>query len=110
MEEYLIDRETLGKFVDELIKKKALPVDNVEELNQLREKSIRELDDKIGRNLFGKLNREQNAEINELFDKNEESPEVFKDFFQRAGIDVENVITESVQEFAKDFLGGESDE
>ena len=32
MQDYLLDRETLGQFVDELMKKRPLPVDNAEEI------------------------------------------------------------------------------
>ena len=103
-----MDRETLGKFVDELIKQKALPVDNTDELNKLREDSIRALDEKIGMSLFGRLNREQGEEINRLLDQNEEDPDVFRKFFESAGIDTETVIKDTMQEFGEEFLGGQN--
>ena len=108
MEDLLLDRETLGKFVDELIKQKALPVDNTEELNKMREDSIKSLDDKIGMAIFGRLNEEQNEEINQLLDQNEEDPDVFRRFFESAGIDTEKVIKDTMQEFGNEFLGGQN--
>lgn len=108
MEEYLMDRETLGKFVDELIKKKALPVNNPAELNDLREKAMRSLDDKIGIAIFGRLTEEQNTEINQLMDSGTEDPNVFNDFFKKSGINIEQIMTDTMQGFAKEFLGGQN--
>ena len=55
MDDYLIGRETLGRFIDELFKKKPLQVDNPEELNKLREAKMREVDDDITEALFGRI-------------------------------------------------------
>jgi len=104
MDNLLIDRETLGKFVDELIKQKPLAVDNAEQLNSLREEAIKNLDDKIGMAVFSQLNEEQNKEINQLFDRGEESEEVFKNFFDRAGINLETTIARAIREFSDEFL------
>ena len=108
MEEYLLDRETLGKFVDELIKKKALPVDNAEELEQLREKSMKELDDKISKAIFSGLSDEQKEELEQMFDRDEQDPEAFNKFFKREGIDIEKIMSDTMQEFGTEFLGGEN--
>ena len=109
MDNYLIDRETLGQFVDELIKKKALPVDDAAELEALREKEMKALDDKIINEVFGRFNDEQTAELNQLLDRGEESPEPFEELFKKANIDVEKIIEQTIQDFAADFLGGEDD-
>ncbi len=109
MDNYLIDRETLGQFVDELIKKKALPVDDTAELEALREREMKTLDDKVIDAIFGNLNDEQAAEMNQLLDKNEESPEVFENFFKNAGINLEQTITKTMQDFATHFLGGDNE-
>ena len=104
MDNLLIDRETLARVIDGLIKQKPLAVDNAEELNALREEAIKKLDDKIGISIFSQLNEEQNREINQLFDRSEESEEVFKDFFDKAGIDIEATITRAISEFSDEFL------
>lgn len=109
MDDYLIDRETLGQFVDELIKKKALPVDSAEELNNLREESINALDKKIGIAIFTSLSDEQLDEYNAILDRDEESAEVFEDFFNKSGLDLEKIITDSMQSYAKEFLGGQNE-
>lgn len=109
MDNYLMDRQTLGQFIDELIKKKALPVDDTAELEALREKEMKALDDKVIDAIFGRLSDEQDAELNQLLDKGEESPEAFEEFFQNAGIDVEEIISQTMQDFAADFLGGENE-
>lgn len=108
MDNYLIDRETLGKFVDELIKKKALPVNNPEELNVLREKSINDLDERIGVAIFSKLSKAQYDELNQLLDNEQSTEETFEAFFNRANINIENTITETVQAFGAEFLGGQN--
>ena len=102
-----MDRETLGKFVDELIKKKALPVDSAEELNKLREDTIHSLDDKISLAIFGNLTPEQNTEINQLMDSGTENPDDFNTFFEKSGINVQQIITDTMEEFTKEFLGGQ---
>ena len=110
MNDYLIDRETLGKFVDELIKNKALPVDSAEELNDLREANIKALDDKIGLAIFGSLTDEQYAEFEQLLDRDDGNPEVYQDFFNSIGLDVQDIITKAMQEFQNEFLGGQNAE
>ncbi len=105
MDDYLVDREALGEFIDELIKKKSLPVNTAEELTNYREEQIKALDDRIGMAVFGRLTEDQNREINELFDRGESDPEVFEDFFNRAGIDVEKILADTMEDFSKEFLG-----
>lgn len=106
MDNYLIDRDTLGQFVDELMKKKPLPANTPEELNALREKKIKDLDDQIGVAIFGSLDSKQLEELNQILDRNEESPDVFQNFFQAVNIDLEKTITSVMQKFSADFLGG----
>lgn len=108
MDDYLIDRETLGKFVDELFKNKTLPVDNVEELNAQREAAIKALDEKIGVSIFSKLTQEQNAELNQLLDQDNTTAEDYAAFFNRIGLDVEQITKDAAEEFARDFLGGQN--
>lgn len=106
MDNYLIDRETLGKFVDELIKKKALPVNTPEELNNLREESIKSLDDKIGLAIFGSLTDEQNTEFNQLLDRADAEESDFENFFNKIGLDVEQKVTDTMNSFGEEFLAG----
>ncbi len=107
----LIDRETLGQFVDELIKKQPLSVNNTEDLNNLREKSITALDDKISIAIFSQLHKEQNTEFNQMLDQTEEpSEEEYKEFFKKSGIDLEQTIADAMQDYATEFLGGQNAE
>lgn len=105
MENYLIERETLAEFVDSLIARKTQPIEN---LDALREENIRKLDDSIGQAVFGNLTEGQLAELNAMLDRNEDNDQTFQDFFNRAGINLEKVITETMQNFGKEFLGGEN--
>ncbi len=106
MDNYLIDRGTLEKFVDELIKKRNLPVNTAEEINAFREDLIKKLDDKISLAIFGSLNKEQLAEVNQLIDSEDSSEDTFRNFFEGAGVDVEKVITDTAQTFSEEYLGG----
>lgn len=109
MDDYLIGRETLGRFVDELFKMKPLQVNNPEELNKLRETKMREVDDSVMEALFGKLDESQMAEFEQLLDKDEQSEEVFKSFFNKVGIDPQKTITEVMQAYSQAFLGGKNE-
>lgn len=106
MDNYLIDRETLSQFVDELIKKKPLPVNTAEELANLREEQIKSLDDQIGDAVFGRFTDEQSREFNQMLDRNEEDPEAFEEFFNRIGLDVEKIIYDTMESFGRKFLEG----
>ena len=108
MDNYLIDRGTLGKFIDELIKKKPLPVDDVDELNKLREENIKLLDDEIGKAILAALSEEQREEFDQLLDSSEDSEDMFNEFFKKYDINLEKIITETMQTFGANFLGGEN--
>lgn len=108
MDNYLLDYETLGGFVDELMKAKPMPAQNAEELNVLREQNIKKLDDKVTTAVFGSLNDEQLRQMNELLDRDDSTPDTYASFFTNAGIDMENIIVNAIQEFRTEFLGGEA--
>lgn len=108
MDNYLIDRETLGEFIDELIKKKPLPVDSAEDLAKFREEKIKELDDRISMAVFGGLSEEKLDEVDKLLDNEDAGPEVFDEFFKGAGVDLDQVIKDTMQTFMNEFLGGEN--
>ena len=109
MDNYLLDRETLGKFVDELMKQKTLDVNSPEELDALREKSMQELDDKVSAAVFGRLDSEQLKQINVLLDQEETSSEEFQKFFEDNNVDIEKIMEETFLAYAKEFLGGKDE-
>ncbi len=108
MDNYLTDQEILGQFIDELMKQKSLDTNSPEELNSIREKAIKKLDDKIGMAIFGGLTTPQLQEFNQILDRNEESPEVFQAFFKNAGVDLKKTIGDAMTAFGKEFLGGQN--
>ncbi|MDO4746977.1 MAG: hypothetical protein Q4A70_01360 [Candidatus Saccharibacteria bacterium] len=108
MDNYLLDYEMLGGFVDELMKAKPMPAQSAEELNVLREQNIKKLDDKVTTAVFGSLSDEQLLQMNELLDRDDSTPVTFASFFANAGIDMENIIAKAIQEFKTEFLGGEA--
>ena len=106
MEDYLLDRETLGQFVDELIKKRPLPVDNAEEINNYREEQMKALDDHITNALFGQMNEEQATALSQLLDQEKENPDVFKNFFTEQNINVEQIVADAANSFSTNYLAG----
>ncbi len=106
MEEYLLDRETLEKLVDESMKKHPLPANSAEELTQYREQQIKALDDHIAQTVFGSLNEEQSNQLEQLLDNEEEAPETFRDFFRQQGINIEETIADAINSFNANFLKG----
>ena len=106
MEDYLFDRETLGQFIDELIKKRPIPVEKAEELNGYREEQMRALDDYMSQALMSSLTRDQANELDNLLNQEKENPDVFRDFFKNQGIDVERVLSNAAESFSKQYLGG----
>ncbi len=108
MDNYLIDRETLGRFVDELIKNKVQAGANLEELNTKREETIKALDKKIGLAIFSRFTPEQNTEFNQLLDSEDTTEVTFEEFFKKIGFDIEKISTGAMQQFAQEFLGGQN--
>ncbi|MBR2855587.1 hypothetical protein IKE99_01445 [Candidatus Saccharibacteria bacterium] len=106
MEDYLIDRETLEKFIDELIKKRPLPVNNPEEIGSFKEKQIKALDNSIIQALFGNLTESQSVELNNLLAVEQENPSVFQSFFQKYNINVEKTISDAMTKFGVEYLRG----
>ena len=109
MDNYFVNRETLAQFVDELIKKKSLPVNSAEELNTFRENTIKELDAEIGTAIFATLSDEQLTELGALIDKGEDTEDIYNKYFTEAGTDFEKVATTTMKNFAAKFLGGENE-
>ena len=106
MEDYLLDRETLGQFIDGLMKKRTLPVNSADELSEFREAQMKSLDDRISQAIFGSLDQRQFDELSHLLDQESEDPEVFRDFFQRENINLEDIISGAAQSFGAEFLAG----
>lgn len=107
MENYLIGRETLGKFIDQLIAQK-YPNQPSSSLEELRESNIKKLDDQISDAVFSSLDDTQLDEISAILDREENDPTAFQIFFKNVGIDIEQVITDAMTKFSQDFLGGEN--
>lgn len=108
MDDYITDRKALEQFVDELFKQKPLPANSAEELHSLREETIKKLDDSIGVAIFGSLNEQQLEELNQTLDSGEDTPEFFQKFFSDAGIDLKQTMSSTMENFRKEFLGGEN--
>lgn len=113
MNDYLIDRETLGQFVDALISQKSQiqPAANSETREtKTREDLMAEVDDLILDTVIRSLNRSQFDEFNALLDRGETDATVFENFFKNANLDLTKIVTETLKTYQTEFLGGENAE
>lgn len=69
---------------------------------------IKDLDDRIAASVFGGLNEQQDAELNQMLDLPTTSEEEFQAFFEHNGIDVESDVTNAIRLFNREYLGGEN--
>ena len=106
MYETLIDRKTLGQFVDEIIKQKYPTGQPTETLEKFREQAIAVLDDRIGTALFGNLSLAAHNEIDELLKNPDTPPEAFEAFFKKHHLDPTAIITDQFAQFKNEMLGG----
>ena len=108
MDDYLLDRDALGRFVDELMKQKPLDVESPEELNRIREAKMAELDQRVGDAIFGSLSDEQLDQINKLMDADVDS-DAYQKFFEDNNVDISKIMEETFRSFGNEFLGGRYD-
>lgn len=106
MDNYIIDRDVLAQVVDELMKQKPLSANSAEEVNNIREKAIGDLDEKICTTIFDSLPKEKLIEFNQLLDRDETTEEDYQKFFEGTGVDLQTVISEAATSFKDEFLGG----
>lgn len=106
MKDYLIDREILAQFADQLIKQKAPNFSTKEEFDQYRERAISALDHYIGYSIFSSLSDQQLTEFNQLLDQEGATEADFRNFFDNASVDLPQVIAAAVSEFNNKYLGG----
>lgn len=104
MDNYLVDRETLGQFVDALIQKK-FPNQPATDFVNLKEDAIGALDARITDAIFRDLNDSQLSELNQLLDNEAASESDFAGFFEKSGINLEQKITNVFENFKAAFLG-----
>ena len=109
MDNFLIDQEDLGEFIDELLKHKALPVNSAEELAREREALIKALYDKITIAIFSQFTDEQGEELKQLLARDEDDKETYQAFFDKIGLDLDATISNAMTDFAKEFLGGKDE-
>ena len=109
MDNYLIDRDTLATYVDEIMKQKPAPVNTPEELNELREKNIKELNSRIISAIAHSMSGQQLREITAMLDNDEVSEDDYQEFFDRAGVDIQKVLTDAIAQFGADYLGGNNE-
>lgn len=108
MEKYLVEREILVQLVDALITKK-YPDRPVTDFEKQKEELIKKLDDKIFKEVFGDITKEQAEKLNSMLDNPDMGDEDFEKFFKENNIDLETKIARAYQEFSEVFLGGENE-
>lgn len=105
MESYLIDPAVLEKIIDNLISEK-YPDQPVNNYNDIKKEAMLALDHQIMRDVLGNLTKEQGQELSALLDKNDSDPEAFNEFFASRGINLEEILRNTMVKFKKDFLEG----
>ena len=105
---YFIGEDVLGEIVDEIIKNTTLSADSAEELNNIRKTAIKDLDNRIATAVFGRLTDEQAQEYHQLLDRDDATEQDFADFFEKHQIDVQQIMTDEMEAFAKEFIGGQN--
>lgn len=121
MKNYLVDRETLAQFIDQLLVKRPLSASTAEERAEQREQLIGSLDQSIRLSLLNQMSTEQLKEFDALLDRDEETSDEFSAFFDhksntldrdydrffaKAGIDLKQLITNVLTNFGQAYLGG----
>ena len=106
MDNYLIDKQVLEQFIDGLIKKRGLELND---MNVSKEDLVGSLDKEIGIGIFGKLNNSQIIEFNSLLDVPSTSPDTIRHFFEDSGIDLQKIISDTLVHFETQFLGGQDE-
>ena len=103
--DYLLDRETLERFADDIIRQHPSSSSKApEEIQSLREELITELDQKISNSIFDKLDDVHLQKFDAMLDKKETSKRDFKRFFKSAGINLNRVMFDAVIQVGKDYL------
>lgn len=106
MESHLVDKATLGEFVDALISAK-YPDQPADDLIDIREEAIRTLDHQILKDILGHLTKEQGAELNGLLENKDADESTFQTFFEKHQINIEQIIENAMVSFKDDFMKGD---
>ena len=106
MEQYLIEHDVLARLVDNLLVQK-YQNQTPANLKEIREDNVHKLDEFISARVFDGLSDDQLDELNGLFDRQENDPTVFQDFFRNNNISLKQIVDKAIQDFSQDFLGGQ---
>lgn len=106
MESYLVDEAVLDQFADALIKEK-YPNDPAGTHADLKKTLMVKADHQILKTLIGNLTAEQGAELEKLLDENDTDPAVFDAFFEKHGINLQEIFKDAMLKFKDDFLKGD---
>lgn len=109
MKEYLIDYEELAKLVDNLIAQK-YPGEPAEAHQDLRRKSIEELDEAIGTAIFSSLSQPELDRLNQLLDQESATEKDYDDFLKETKLDFAKITEKAAKEYAEEFLAGKGDD
>lgn len=108
MNNYLVDESVLGQFADALIKEK-FPDDTAAHAD-LRNALMAKTDHQIIKSIISNLTEEQGAELSKLLDSDTTAPEDFDKFFEKYGVNLEEVIKTAMLEVKDEFEKGGQDE
>lgn len=102
------DYQHAAEFVDALIAQKypdgAPTGANAEDHTDLREQIIKTLNDEIESRLVDRLTDEQQDQLNAIAEQGGDVQAAFLNFFIKAGINFNQIVKDTMMEFAHDFL------
>lgn len=105
MESYLVDEALLSEAADSLIKER-YPNESPENYAELKKKIMDGLDHQIIKAIIGSITEEQGAELSQILDGDDSDPDKFDAFFEKYGIDLEEVVKKAILEFKSQFEKG----
>lgn len=97
--------EQLTEFVDALIARK-YPGEPIENHTSDREAAIEALTDAVETELVNRLDEDQQRSLNAIAEQDGDTPAAFLDFLTKAGINFNQIVKDTMLEFANSFLGG----
>ena len=102
-ESFLVDKEVLEAFADQLIEQKFPGKSQSPDFKELRDLTIKKTDDTITNDIVNSLNDEQREELGKLID-NGMTEEVFEAFWKRVGIDLNELVQSSMKKIIDVYI------
>ncbi|MDO5452023.1 MAG: hypothetical protein Q4F56_02955 [Candidatus Saccharibacteria bacterium] len=105
-DDYFIEYNTLANVIDSLVKQKYHDMPTPENIEAIREESIKSLDNQISKAFFDNLTDAQAAELRQMLSRNASQEECQK-YLQGLDINMSEIIAKTIQDFGINFIGAD---